>query len=189
MSGDELARRALRLEWLLFDVDGVLTDGRLHYSEQGETVKAFHARDGLGFRLAQRAGLKLGLLSGRRSPALETRARELDFDCLLLASSDKASDLDAFLAEHATTAEKTAFVGDDLPDLPVLGRCGLAFAPADAVPEVRAAAHLVLRSAGGQGAAREMIERILKARGQWEGLVDRFRRRPSSPAAGRSQSP
>ncbi len=176
-SGDResvFARRATGLEWLLFDVDGVLTDGYLHYTRWGEQIKRFHVQDGLGFRLAQRAGLKLGLLSGRRSRPLERRATELDFDDVILGSSDKAAAFEKFLAKHETTPRRVAYIGDDLPDLPVLGRCALSFAPADAAEEVRVAAQTVLDRRGGAGAAREMIEMILKARGDWEKLIARF---------------
>lgn len=174
LSEEELVRRAKALEWLLFDVDGVLTNGTLIYTRRGEEVKLFNVRDGLGFRLAQEAGLKLGILSGRRSKPLEKRAAELDFDCTFYGSHDKNADFDRFLTGQKTTAEQVAFIGDDLPDLPVLGRCGLAFAPADAVPEVLARVHTVLRSRGGEGAAREMIERVLEARGAWERVLGRF---------------
>ncbi len=174
MPRDAFAQRAAGLEWLLFDVDGVLTDGGLYYGPRGEQLKRFNVQDGLGFRLAQRAGLKLGLLSGRRSKPLELRAAELDFDAVILGSSDKAPAFEKFLEKYETTPRRVAFAGDDLPDLPVLGRCALAFAPADAAEEVRAAAHRVLERPGGAGAAREMIELILKARGDWERLIAKF---------------
>ena len=160
-------RRASGLEWLLFD-------GGLYFTRWGEQVKRFDVRDGLGFRLAQRAGLKLGLLSGRRSRPLLARARELDFDEVILGSADKLAAFEKFLEKHETTPRRVAFLGDDLPDLPVLGRCALAFAPADAAEEVRATAHTVLSRAGGDGAAREMIELILKARGDWDKLIAKF---------------
>ncbi|MDA8015978.1 MAG: hypothetical protein MPN21_00920 [Thermoanaerobaculia bacterium] len=171
---DGFRQRAEALEWLLFDVDGVLTDGRLIYTRRGETVKPFNVRDGLGFRLAQRAGLKLGFLSGRRSRPLEFRAEELDIDEVILGSGDKDADLDAFLARQGTSASRVAFVGDDLPDLPVLRRCGLSFAPADAVAEVRAVVNRVLTRDGGDGAAREMIEQILRARGEWQRVMAHY---------------
>ncbi len=173
-SEEGFALRAAGLEWLLFDVDGVLTDGRLYFTRWGEQIKRFHVHDGLGLRLAQRAGLKLGLLSGRRSRPLEARAAELGFDEVILASKDKGAAFDKFLEQHETTPRRVAYIGDDLPDLPVLGRCSLAFAPADAAREVRSIAHVVLERPGGDGAAREMIERILKARGDWEKLIAQF---------------
>lgn len=174
MFDDTFIRRARRLEWLLFDVDGVLTDGSLYYGRRGEELKRFNVRDGLGFRLAQRAGLRLGLLSGRRSRGLEKRAAELDFDAVILGSKDKIADFQAFLDKHDTVPGKVAFMGDDLPDLPVLGRCALSFAPRDAADEVCALVQHVVDVDGGQGAARRMIEAILKARGDWEDLLSHY---------------
>lgn len=174
IADDVFARRAAGLEWLLFDVDGVLTNGYLLYTWRGEVVKLFHTHDGMGFRLAQRAGLKVGLFSGRRSRPLERRASELDLDAVVLGVRDKRKEFEKFLDDYETSPGRIAYIGDDLPDLPVLGRCALSFAPADAVPEVRDVVHVVLERTGGAGVAREMIERILKARGEWEGVVARF---------------
>lgn len=173
---DEFVRRAQLLEWLLFDVDGVLTDGRLIYGPEGEWLKVFHVRDGLALRLAQRAGLKVGILSGRRTKALAARARELDLEAVILERADKAAAFAEFLTAHQTVAERVAYAGDDLLDLPVIRRCGLSFAPADAVPEVREAVHRVLTCPGGREAAREMTEAILRARGDWERLVAQWTR-------------
>lgn len=170
----ELRERARRLTWLLFDVDGVLTDGKLAYDGDGETLKLFHVRDGLGLKLAQRAGLRVGVLSGRRSPALQRRLKELGLDERILARSDKAHAFADFLERRHLERQQVAFVGDDLLDLPVLRRCGLSFAPADAVPEVRQRVHRVLSRAGGEGAARETVELVLRARGEWESLVAEF---------------
>lgn len=163
--------RAQGLEWLLFDVDGVLTDGRLWYTAKGEEIKAFHVRDGLAFKLAQRAGLKIGIFTGRKSRPLERRCRDLGVDEMILGSKSKGEDFAVFLDRHLVAPGRVAFTGDDLIDLPVLGRCGLACCPSDAVPEVQAVVHRVLQSPGGSGAAREMIESVLKARGAWHDLV------------------
>jgi 3-deoxy-D-manno-octulosonate 8-phosphate phosphatase (KDO 8-P phosphatase) len=171
ISDPELARRAKALEWLLFDVDGVFTDGRLLYGASGEEWKVFHVRDGLGVRLARRAGLKVGILSGRGNAALDFRVRELDVDAVIQERSDKDAAFAEFLAEQGTAPERVAFMGDDLLDLPVMRRCALSFAPADAVPEVRERADRVLAGAGGAGVVREMCELILRARGDWERLV------------------
>jgi len=174
LAPEAFARRAAGLEWLLFDVDGVLTDGSLFYTRRGEQVKRFHVRDGLGLKLARRAGLKVGLFSGRRSRPLERRAADLEVDAVILGSRDKGKDFDRFLADRDTTPGRVAFVGDDLQDLPVLGRCALSFAPRDAVAEVRDVVHVVLDAAGGQGAGRETVERILEARGDWQRLIAHF---------------
>ena len=174
MDADVFARRAQGLEWLLLDVDGVLSNGTLLYTWRGEQVKLFNVRDGLGIKLAQRSGIKVGLLSGRRSRPLERRASELDLDTVILGAGDKRPAFEKFLDDCKTTPGKVAYVGDDLPDLPVLGRCSLSFAPADAAPEVRDVVHVVLESRGGDGVAREMIERILKARGDWERILSHY---------------
>ena len=165
------AERARSIEWILLDVDGVLTDGRLIYGADGEQWKVFDVRDGLGMKLAQRAGLKVGILSGRVSAALERRVQGLELDALMMDRSDKADAFAEFLAAQGTAPERVAYMGDDLIDLPVLLRCGLALAPADAVAEVRERVHRVLASKGGRGAVREMCELILRARGDWEGLL------------------
>lgn len=174
LSEEELTRRASELEWLLLDIDGVMTDGGLFYDRWGHAFLRFDARDGLGVRLAQKAGLKIGALSGRSSPALDRRANELDFDQVIKGSEDKSADFDAFLEKQGVSARRVAFVGDDLPDLRVLGRAGLSFAPADAAAEVRAVVHQVLDRPGGAGAVREMVERILRARGDWAAALAAF---------------
>ncbi len=174
LNEQEVTRRALDLEWLLTDVDGVLTDGRLFYGPRGESLKTFNVRDGLGMKLAQRAGLKVGLLSSRSSAPLSRRANELGLDAIVAGSEDKGNAFERFLNRQATTARRVAYVGDDLPDLAILGRAGLAFCPADAVPEVRAVAHIVLARPGGEGAVREVVERLLEARGQWKEITSSF---------------
>ena len=174
IADDELARRARALDWLLFDVDGVFTDGHLLYGAGGEQWKVFHVRDGLGLRLAQQAGLKVGILSGRGNAALDFRARELGIDALIQERSDKDAAFAEFLAEQSTAPERVAFMGDDLLDLPVMRRCALSFAPADAVQEVRERADRVLVRPGGGAVVRELCELILRARGDWERLVGRW---------------
>jgi len=174
LDAGDLRLRAAAIEWLLSDVDGVLTDGRLFYGPQGEAWKAFHVRDGLAFKLAQRAGLKVGVLSARGGPALERRVRELGLDVVITNREDKASAYAQFLDEHGARGERVAYLGDDLVDLPVLMRCGLSFAPADAAPEVKDRVDHLLATPGGAGAVREMVEWILRARGDWDELVDTY---------------
>ena len=167
----ELAERARQLEWLLLDVDGVFTDGRLLYGAGGEEWKIFDVRDGLAVRLAQRAGLKVGILSGRESRALAVRAREMGVDALIMDRADKREAFAEFLAAQGTEAARVAYLGDDLLDLPVMRRCALSFAPADAVAEVRQRVDRVLARPGGRAAVREMVELVLRARGDWDGLI------------------
>jgi 3-deoxy-D-manno-octulosonate 8-phosphate phosphatase (KDO 8-P phosphatase) len=170
----ELVRRAGALEWLLCDVDGVLTDGRMIYGPEGESWKEFDVRDGLGMHFAREAGLKVGILSGRRNQALQKRAEELHVDVLIMDRPDKRTAFAEFLAEHQTEARRVAFIGDDLLDLPVLGHCGLSFAPADACADVLSRVDRVLTTRGGRGAVREMIEIILQARGAWSSIVQSY---------------
>lgn len=165
--------QALRL--LLLDVDGVLTDGGIIYTDNGSEIKIFNAKDGLGIRLLQRAGVRTGIVTGRSSGALGHRCKNLDIDLIFDGTSDKGAVLEPILQKTRLTAGQVGFMGDDLPDLPLMIRVGTALAPADAVPEVIAAAHLVTKLPGGKGAVRDAAEAILKARGQWEGTVNRYR--------------
>lgn len=171
LTDEEFAARARRLRWLVLDVDGVLTDGRLYYGAQGFALKAFDTRDGLGLKLAQQAGLGVATMSGRDDAALERRSAELGLDRVMSGVWDKAEAFDRFLAEEGLDPGEVAAVGDDLSELPLLARAGLSFAPADADPVVRRRVHVVLERKGGRGAAREMVERILRARGEWEAVV------------------
>ncbi len=170
----DLQLRAAALEWLLTDVDGVLTDGRLHFGSAGEDRKLFHVRDGLGLKLAQRSGLKVGVLSARTGSALDLRVEELGLDLSMTGRDDKGLAFREFLAAQGTEAHRVAYVGDDLVDLPVLLCCGLSFAPADAAAEVRHRVDHTLSCPGGAGAVREAVEWILKARGEWASLVESF---------------
>lgn len=172
--GSNLRRRAEQLEWLLLDADGVLTDGTLFMDGRGESIKPFNVKDGLGVKIARRAGLKVGILSARRSPALERRAAQLGVDALMAGAEDKAAAFDRFLEQQQTSPGRIAYIGDDLNDLAVLGRCALSFAPADAVEHVRAVVHVVLSAPGGRGAVRQMVEHVLEARGDWEGVLSSF---------------
>jgi 3-deoxy-D-manno-octulosonate 8-phosphate phosphatase (KDO 8-P phosphatase) len=175
LPAEELARRAQELEWLLLDVDGVLTPGGLLYSAAGEEILRFEIKDGLAIQLARQAGLKVAILSGRANPAVRRRATELRVDSLVLGRSDKGPAYEELLTSWGVDRERVAAIGDDLQDLPVLQSCGLSFAPADGVVEVLESVDQVLATPGGYGAVREMVECILEARGQWEGLVAQFR--------------
>ena len=179
MSGDQdyspgFVRRATQLEWLLCDVDGVLTDGTIFMDGRGESLKGFHVRDGLGIKMARASGLKVGLLSARSSPALERRSSQLGIDVLIPGQEDKAAAFNGFLTKYELNAAQVAYIGDDLNDLPVLARCGLSFAPADAAAELHDVVRVVLDTRGGRGAVREMIEHILRARGEWKRALSAF---------------
>ena len=159
--------RAMRVRALVLDVDGVLTDGRVLILPEGDEGKTFNVRDGLGIQLMGAGRIPVAFLSGRESAAVRRRAVELGVEEVHLGIQDKVAAYEQLLTTFGIQDENVAYVGDDLPDLPLLERCGLGFAVADAVPEVRAAAHVVLRAGGGQGAVREACERILKAQGAW----------------------
>ncbi len=170
----EQAQRAKTLEWVLCDVDGVLTDGRLFFDGHGEAFKAFDVRDGLGIGCLRQAGLKVGLLSARSSPALARRAEGLKLDLTLTGREDKDTGFSDFLHKADCDASRVAYIGDDLNDLVVLARCGLGFAPANAADEVRTVADVVLNRPGGRGAVREMAEILLKTRGAWQRILGSF---------------
>jgi 3-deoxy-D-manno-octulosonate 8-phosphate phosphatase (KDO 8-P phosphatase) len=176
----ELTARAGALEWLLLDVDGVLTDGRLWFDSQGEVVKVFDVRDGLGVKLLTGAGIAVGILSARTSPIVEKRSRDLGLTEVLQGRENKLEAFRDFLARHRLEARQVAYLADDLLDLAVLGVCGFSAAPADAVPDVRHRVNYVTAARGGRGAVRELAERLLTARGVWESLVERFATPPES---------
>ena len=171
MKDEALAARCRALRLVLTDVDGVLTDGRVLVLPDGSEAKSFHIRDGLGMVLARRAGLKIGLLSGRDSPSVAARAAELRLDVVRQGVSDKGAVFEEILREQGLRAPEVAYMGDDLNDLCVLTEVGLSAAPKDAPFEVRAQAFMVTEARGGEGCLREFLEAILKARGQWETLL------------------
>lgn len=160
-------QKARLIQALILDVDGVMTDGRVTYLPGGGEARTFYVRDGLGLQLLMAAGLATAFLSGRGSEVVVRRARELGIHALRLGIDDKVAGYESLLDELAVTDEQVAYIGDDLPDIPLLKRAGLSFAVADAASEVRTSADIVLRSGGGQGAVREACERILKAREAW----------------------
>jgi 3-deoxy-D-manno-octulosonate 8-phosphate phosphatase (KDO 8-P phosphatase) len=159
----DLLARAARVRLALFDVDGVLTDGRIWYGPEGEALKAFDVKDGHGIVLL-RDHLELGVISGRPGRSAEARLRELRIRHLVFGQRDKLAGY-ATLAHLGIPDEEVAYMGDDVNDLPLLRRVGLSAAPADARPEVAAAVHFLARSPGGRGAVRELCELILRARG------------------------
>lgn len=168
--------KAARIEAIAFDVDGVLTRGELVYGPEGELLKIFDARDGLGFTLARDAGIRLAMISGRTGPALRRRADDLKVDLLIEGALQKADALLEFCEKIGVEPDRVCYVGDDLIDLPAMREAGLAVAVADAAPEVRAEADWVTERPGGAGAAREVIELILKAKGMWDPIVQKLAR-------------
>ena len=163
--------RAKRVRLMAFDVDGVLTDGRLWYGPQGETLKAFSARDGLGMRMLAESGVALALLTSRRSEAVALRAAELRIPHVLQGSDDKSALFAELLARLALDPRQAGYMGDDLVDLPVLRRCGFSCAPFEAPDVVRRNAHYVASSPAGAGAVREVCEFVLHAQGKLEAAL------------------
>lgn len=165
--------RAQRLRLLLLDVDGVLTDGTIGLTSAGDEWKSFYVRDGSAIHWARQSGITVGMLSGRVSEATVRRAAELKIGIVLQGETDKLAAYSRVAAAQNLEDDQIGFMGDDLLDLPVLVRAGLSAAPADAIAEVREHVHFVTEAPGGRGAVRELIEVILRARGQWDALVDR----------------
>ncbi len=162
------------IDLLVLDVDGVLTDGRISLTESGEEIKSFHVRDGSGMKYWQRVGKKLAIVTGRGSPAVTHRARELSVDAVRLNAKNKLPALQEVLAELNIPAERTAVVGDDLPDLPMMRHCACGIAPANAVEEVLSAADHITELPGGEGCVREVVEMILKSTGLWSQILQRY---------------
>ena len=163
---EAVRRRAGAVALLILDVDGVLTDGRLYYGDDGSEIKAFHARDGSAMKRLMAAGVGLAAISGRTSAAAARRLRELGVVHHYAGVEHKAKALDALCAATGIDAERMAHLGDDLPDLPLFDRVGMAFAVADAHPQVLASAHWVTTAGGGAGAVQEVCDLILAAKPQ-----------------------
>ena len=185
-----LRDRASKIKLLLMDVDGVLTDGRIYYlpapgQRRGRRrltlddrpvfeTKTFHSRDGLGLRLAQRAGLRIGVISGRKSPVVEYRARELNFDFIEQSALEKLAPYQKVLKAAGVRDDEVCYVGDDIVDLPILTRVGLAVSVGDGHPLLRKHVHYVTGARGGLGAVRETIELILTAQGKFESVLEHY---------------
>ncbi len=155
---------AASIRLLVLDVDGVLTDGRLYFGPRGEALKVFHVRDGLGIKQLSRAGVEIAVISGRSSLAVTRRCRELGIERVVQGVDDKLAVFNSMRAELELSASVCACIGDDSPDVPVMREVGLAFAVADAHPDARNVAHYVTSLPGGQGAVREVCDRLLAGR-------------------------
>ena len=166
-----MAARCRRLRLVVCDVDGVLTDGTVMLLPGGGEAKGFHVRDGMAIVLAHRAGLRIALVSSRASEVVARRAAELGITLVRQGAADKAAALREMRAELGLAPHEVAYIGDDVNDLPLMAEAGLSAAPADAPMEVRSEAFMVTDAAGGRGCVREFLEAILRARGEWEGLV------------------
>ncbi len=168
------AGKAARVALLLLDVDGVLTDGGIVYDDGGREIKRCHVRDGHGIKMLQRAGVEVGIITGRNSDVTAVRARELGIALVRQGATDKVAAWREIIALRGVPAEASAYVGDDIVDVPLLKSVGFAAAPADAEPYAQDAADFVSSRAGGHGAVREVVEFILRSAGRWEAAAARY---------------
>ena len=174
-----LRKRAAQIEVLLMDVDGTMTDGGVILLSQTEEIaleiKTFDAHDGQGLTLAHTAGLRTGCITGRQSSALLRRAHEMNMEFIYMKQPSKVPAYEEIVHNTGLSDSAVAYIGDDLPDLPVMRRAGLAVAVGNAVPEVKQKAHYVTKALAGHGAIRETVELILKSKGIWEAMIDKAR--------------
>jgi len=178
----ELKQRILAVRMMIFDVDGVLTDGRVIYMDDGSEIKEFDVQDGHGIKLLQHAGIEVALISGRACRAVEHRALGLGIDRVYQGSKVKTEPYEQLLAETGLKEHETCFMGDDLIDIPVMRRAGFAVAVPNGAPHIFPYAHYITRASGGRGAAREVCEMILQVQGLWESVMERYLADPRKPA-------
>lgn len=169
-----LEQRCQPIELILADVDGVLTDGRVVVDNQGIETKQFHIRDGMGVRLWQKAGYRFGVITARSSHVVKVRAAELNIQIVRQGTNNKLGTMREITAELGLAVQQVCYIGDDLPDLPLVRAVGLGIAVADACDELRRAAHHVTQAAGGAGAVREVVELILKTQRRWDDVIQPY---------------
>ena len=166
--------RAKKISLLILDVDGVLTDGQLLFSDQGEAMKVFNTQDGLGISAANQAGLKTAIITGRETEMVRRRGAELNITDVFQGAKDKLQAYHQLLHKYSLQPDQAAYIGDDINDLAVMTRVGLACAVANAVVDVKKRAHVITTREGGRGAVREVIELILRAQGKWDNIVETY---------------
>lgn len=174
LSKEELRSRARSIRLLLLDVDGVLSDGRLYFSNAGEEMKSFHTLDGQGIKSLRKSGVEVGIITGRSSELVARRARDLGIHLLIQGREDKFSALTEMLENFACALEQIAFVGDDYPDLTVMTKIGLALCVPNAHQELLMRAHFVTERPGGMGAVREVCDLIMRAQGTYESVLSEY---------------
>ncbi len=167
-------KRLEKIRLLLLDVDGVLTDGSITYTHSGEEIKTFNAKDGFGIKLLMSAGVKVGIITGRKSNALTSRCHDLGIDLIFDGIKNKINALEVILKQTKTSYDETAFAGDDLPDLPVMKKVGVSITVSDASCDVIKEADIIISLKGGHGAVRQICEDILKAKGLWKNTIAQF---------------
>ncbi|TWI60807.1 3-deoxy-D-manno-octulosonate 8-phosphate phosphatase (KDO 8-P phosphatase) [Pseudoduganella lurida] len=166
--------RAAKVKLFIFDVDGVLTDGSLHYGAEGEAFKTFNVHDGLGIKLLQESGVLTSIISARRSPQVTARAKDLAIEFVHQGGHDKLTPFKALLAQLNLSEEQVAFIGDDVVDIPILSRVGFAIGVPNGRPEVLSRVHHVTAHAGGRGAVREACEFVMRAQGTYDRVLTQF---------------
>jgi len=169
-----MKERLEKIRLLLLDVDGVLTDGRIVYDHNGVESKSFDVKDGHGIKLLQRAGIAVGIITGRQSDVVRLRAKELGIEILYQGALDKLLPYGEILESQKLTDEQVAYMGDDVVDLPILKRVGFSATVADAVSDVKPYVHYVTRRKGGRSAVREVCDLLLKESGRWDGVTERY---------------
>jgi YrbI family 3-deoxy-D-manno-octulosonate 8-phosphate phosphatase len=170
----KLEQRMQSVELILSDVDGVMTCGGICYDNQGVETKTFHVRDGMGIKLWQRTGYRFGVITARSSHIVKLRMDELNVDLVRQGTGNKLDAATEIMSEYSLSADQVCYIGDDLTDLALLNSVGLAASVSDGVDEVKKVAHMVTKSAGGEGAIRELIEAILKSQNRWEELLQSY---------------
>lgn len=168
--------RARTLRLMAFDIDGVMTDGRLYFSPRGDEMKAFFSRDGLGLKMLARAGIKLAIITGRDSPIVTQRAENLGITDVMQGIEDKRAALASLLAREGLAFDQAGYMGDDVVDLAVMEACGFAATVPDGHPLVKRVAHHIAQAPAGAGAVREVCELILRAQGRWDAAIAYFQR-------------
>ena len=174
MIKSEVAERARRVKLLIVDIDGVMTDGRIVYSIYGDELKFFDVTDGFGISLLNRAGIKTAIITAKKSRIVKMRARDLKIAKAYQGFIDKLIPFDKLLKKFKIAAENICFIGDDLPDMPILRRVGFAVSVPNALDEVKAAAHYITSKAGGRGAVREVCDILLKSQGKWDEATAKY---------------
>lgn len=172
----DVLQRVLQLRLMAFDIDGIMTDGRLYMTESGEEMKAFHTLDGQGLKLLMASGVEVALLTARRSTIVERRSNELGIRILRQGLSDKLAAMREIQSDLDISMDQSGYAGDDLVDLPILSRCGFSATVPDAPESIRSRVHYVTRKPGGMGAVREMCELVLKSQGNLENAISQFLR-------------
>lgn len=170
----DILEKASRIKLVIFDVDGVLTDGSLFLADDGQEYKAFNSKDGFGMRLLQDAGIDIGIITGRESTLVRLRMEELGITQIMQGRREKGPALDEMMEITGLTLDEIAYVGDDVVDLPIMSRVGLSIAVQDARPVVKKHAHWITESVGGRGAGRDVCELILEAHGKWDDIIKRY---------------